>query len=94
MKNKFLNILKIISKELIENRISMDEAIMKISSMEIDLLGLQNDIIDLEQLGTINDEEIDMLKAFISYVMIKDDVMEREDIYTIVFGRGRRITWH
>ncbi len=93
MHRKLMTILKIIAQEIIENGVSMDDVLKNMKISEIDLIGLQNDIMDLEESEAISDEELDLLKAFITYIMVKDTHMEREDIYSIVFGKGRRITW-
>ncbi len=91
---KFLTILKLITNEIVERRMSLDDVIERVAISEIDIISLQDDIWELEKLDTVSEEEIDMLKAFISYIMIKDTNMEREDIYSIIFGRGKRILWH
>jgi len=90
---KFMTILRIISQEIIENRLSMNDVLQTMDFKEIDLTSLQNDLRNLEEFEAISYEELDLLKAFITYIMMKDTLMEREDIYSIVFGKGRRITW-
>jgi len=34
------------------------------------------------------------LKALLVYILIRDSAYEKEDIFSFVFGSGRRILWH
>ena len=49
---------------------------------------LKRDFIYLEE------EEIDEVKALLVYILMKDSLLDSEDIYSSIFGGGKRITWH
>jgi hypothetical protein len=42
----------------------------------------------------LEEEEIDEVKALLVYILMKDSLLDREDIYSSIFGGGKRITWH
>jgi hypothetical protein len=42
----------------------------------------------------LEEEELDEIKALLVYILMKDSPLDREDIYTSIFGEGKRITWH
>ncbi|MBF0344077.1 MAG: hypothetical protein HQL06_07585 [Nitrospirae bacterium] len=94
MQRKFMTILKIIASEIVANDLDFDELNIKMNIKDYDLSGLNEDLRDLESLDILSEEDIDTLKAFLSYVVVKDTYMDSDDIYTIIFGKGKRILWH
>ncbi len=94
MFRKFRTILQMIARELIEENLSMDEAVSKFRAYDFNITELNNDLRELERLNITNDEEIDALKALLSYLMVKNTDMDIDDIYITIFGNEERITWH
>ncbi|MBF0539157.1 MAG: hypothetical protein HQL03_12990 [Nitrospirae bacterium] len=94
MQKKFMTILRIIAKEIVGSDLNFDDVNIKMNIRDYDLACLGDDLRDLESLDILSEEDIDTLKAFLSYVVVKDTYMDSEDIYTIIFGKGKRILWH
>ena len=42
----------------------------------------------------LEEEEIDEVKALLVYILMKESLLDSEDIYSSIFGGGKRITWH
>ncbi len=92
MKSKFMSLLEFIAFEMVENDLSIDEAILRM-----------NDQITPAQLGdtgkpcdvtVLKDKDLDVIKTFITYLLIEGAHLDSEDIYAIIFGNGKRILWN
>jgi hypothetical protein len=42
----------------------------------------------------MDDEELDAIRSLLIYILMKDTHLEKEEIYTYIFGEGKRILWH
>lgn len=42
----------------------------------------------------MEDDELDTIKAFLAFTLMKTTPLEDEEIYTYVFGEGKRILWN
>lgn len=42
----------------------------------------------------MEEDELDTIKAFLAYTLMKATPLEEEDIYTYVFGEGKKILWN
>ena len=42
----------------------------------------------------LDDEELDAIRSLLIYILMKDTHLEKEEIYTYIFGEGKRILWH
>ncbi|MBF0607767.1 MAG: hypothetical protein SFH39_02305 [Candidatus Magnetobacterium sp. LHC-1] len=94
MQKKFMTILRIIAKEIVGSDVNFDDVNIRMNIREYDLSSLSEDLRDLESMDILSEEDIDTLKAFLSYVVVKDTYLDSDDIYTVIFGKGKRITWH
>ncbi|KJU84911.1 hypothetical protein MBAV_002895 [Candidatus Magnetobacterium bavaricum] len=94
MQKKFMTILRIIAKEIVGSDLNFDEVNIRMNIRDYDLAGLSDDLRDLESMDILSEDDIDTLKAFLSYVVAKDTYIDSDDIYTIIFGKGKRIIWH
>jgi hypothetical protein len=92
--NKFIDILRILAKELIENGYDADDVLKKIRGFDIDFLTVKEEPLTLELSKYIDDLELDTIKALLSYILMKETEIETEDIYAFIFGKGRKITWN
>lgn len=94
MSKKLLKILQLIGKDLKEIEFYSDEIFDTISDEEPDLVDIGEELSVIETSGKLNDEELDILKSLLVYLLIRKSPMEKEDIYSFVFGEGRRILWN
>lgn len=45
-------------------------------------------------LGSMSTEELDRLREVLVYILVEDSVLDFDEVYSLVFGNGRTITWH
>ena len=43
---------------------------------------------------SLKDEELDAVRSLLIYILMKNTHLDTEDIYTYIFGEGKRILWH
>ncbi|WP_420265968.1 hypothetical protein [Candidatus Magnetominusculus dajiuhuensis] len=94
MYKRFVTLLRIIANEIISSDMNFDESKIKMAIDEYNITDLYDDLSNLEGLDIMSDEDIDTLKAFLAYVVSKDTYMDRDDVYSLIFGNGKRISWH
>lgn len=94
MTKKFIDILRLLARDLIEKGYDADDALKKISILDIDFLMVKEEIMTMEMSQYIDDAELDTIKALLSYILMKETEMDTEEIYAFVFGKGRQITWN
>ncbi len=46
------------------------------------------------ELFYLDDDELDAIRAMLVYILMKNTPLDREDIYTYIFGEGKRILWN
>lgn len=91
---KFITILKYIASEIIEHNDDFPDTLTTMGLMESDFPELDGDMLDLDEYSLLSDEELDDLKSLLAYIIVRDTRVDWEEVYTLVFGRGRRIQWH
>jgi hypothetical protein len=42
----------------------------------------------------LDEDELDTVKAFLAYTLMKNTPLDKEDIYTYIFGEGKKILWN
>jgi len=47
-----------------------------------------------DELFYLDDDELDAIRAMLVYILMKNTPLDREDIYTCIFGEGKRILWN
>ena len=47
-----------------------------------------------EDMPALDEEEVDAIKAFLVRTLMKNTSLDREDIYSFIYGDGRRILWN
>ncbi|GAB4423998.1 MAG: hypothetical protein OHK0032_18770 [Thermodesulfovibrionales bacterium] len=47
-----------------------------------------------DELFYLDDDELDAIRAMLVYMLMKNTPLDREDIYTYIFGGGKRILWN
>ncbi|RMG73947.1 MAG: hypothetical protein D6710_02400 [Nitrospirae bacterium] len=93
MYKRFLELIKLLSDDLELKESDMDELLLQINAKGIDLHRLNEELGMLEGSAQIEPEEVDFLKSVLVYLFMKNTDIDIEDIYAIVYGKGKRITW-
>ncbi len=94
MSKKLIKILKMITQDLKETEFYSEEILNTIQYDEPDLIDIGEELAAIESSEGLDDDELDILKSLLVYIIIKKSSYEREDIYSLVFGGGKRIIWH
>ena len=42
----------------------------------------------------LDDEELDAIRSLLIYILMKNTHLDKDEIYTYIFGEGKRILWH
>ncbi len=90
---KLIKILKMITRDLKETEFYSEEILNTVQYDDPDLADIGEELAALESSESLDDDELDILKSLLVYIMMKKSSYEKEDIYSLVFGGGRRITW-
>lgn len=93
MSKKILQILRMITHNIQEGSGRPDEPMPASEYSGEDLFDIGQELDDLEFSDYLDEEELDILKALLVYLLLRDTSFEDEDIYSFVFGKGRKITW-
>jgi len=91
---KLLRILRMISTEVDDIEIDSERLLESVDYEEEDLTDIWEELENLEVSEQVDEIELDILKALLVYILIRDSAYEKEDIFSFVFGSGRRILWH
>ena len=94
MSKKLLQILKMITKDLKDVEFYSEEMLNTFSYDEQDLLDMGEELAEIETEKGMNDDELDILKSLLVYILLRKSSFEKEDIYSLVFGGGRKIIWN
>ena len=94
MARRFIDVLRVLAKDLIEKGYNADEAFKKINTFDIDFLTVKEELTMMEMARFIDEAELDTIKALLTYILMKDTDLEAEEIYAFVFGHGRQIIWN
>lgn len=94
MAKKLLKILKMITKDLSDTEFYSEEMLDTIYYDEPDLFDIGEELAELESSDGLEENELDVLKSLLVYILIRKSPFEKDDIYSIVFGGGRRILWN
>lgn len=93
MSKKLIKILKMITRDLKETEFYSEEILNTVQYDDPDLVDIGEELAALESSESLDDDELDILKSLLVYIMLKKSSYEKEDIYSLVFGGGRRIIW-
>jgi hypothetical protein len=89
-----MDVLMALAREIVENDMKIEDAIVRIDDSKLDLYHIEEDLRVVESSSLINEEEVDALKSLLVYIFMKNSEFEPEDIYAMVFGAGRSILWN
>lgn len=94
MAKKLINILRVLAREFADMGYDADDALKKISIIDIDFLTLKDELSALELSKHIDDAELDTIRTLLTYILIKETELDIDDIYAFIFGNGRHIIWN
>jgi hypothetical protein len=91
---KLLRILRMISTDMDDIEIDSERLLEGVDYEEEDLTEIWEELEDLEASEQLDELELDILKSLLVYILIRDSAYEKEDIFSFIFGSGRRIVWN
>ena len=94
MSKKLLKILKMISRDLRDKEFVSGEMPEALDYDESDIIDISEELENLEFYDYLEDDELDILKGLIAYILMKDSSYEKEEILSLIFAGGRRIVWN
>lgn len=47
-----------------------------------------------DEWGHLDEEELDAVKALLVSLLMNNTPLDRDEIYSYIFGEGKRIIWH
>lgn len=94
MSKKILQILKMITEKMQGNSEYAEELMHTLNFEGEDLSDIGDELDNLEFSRYLDDEELDILKALLVYLLLQETPYGEEDIYSFVFGKGKKIVWN
>jgi hypothetical protein len=94
LSKKLFKFLDEIAKGLGDMQYDPDEIIEAVNYIESDDFGLTQEVKENEGYDAFEDDVLDILRAVLVYILIKDVTYEKEDAFSLVFGGGKRILWN
>ncbi len=94
MSKKLIKMLKMITRDLKDAEFFSEEILDNINYEEPDLVDISEELSALESSGSLDDDELDILKSLLVYILLKKSSFEKEEIYSLVFGGGKRVIWN
>lgn len=94
MSKKILDLLKMISKNIKASENYSEELLNIVAYDEADLLDINEELENLEASRNVNEDELDILRALLVYLLLRDTSYGKEEIYSLIFGKGKRIIWN
>jgi hypothetical protein len=83
-----------ISTETDDIEIDSEKLLGNVDYEEEDLAEIWEELEELEMTAQVDEVELDILRALLVYILIRDSSYEKEDIFSFIFGGGRRILWN
>jgi len=91
---KFIDLLRLITEELDVRDGDIEELLLQVNAKDVNLYQVNEELKVLERSSVIEPEESDLIKSVLVYLFMKNTDLEVEDIYALVYGNGKKITWH
>lgn len=90
---KLFDFLRALARQLIDNDYN-DEILKNFSLFDIDLYQIKEELNFIEGNELFEVEEIDMVKALLVYLLMRETDLPNDDIYSFVFSKGKQIVWN
>ncbi|MDA8105113.1 MAG: hypothetical protein M0Z67_09335 [Nitrospiraceae bacterium] len=94
MSKKLIKMLKMITRDLKDAEFYSEEILDNINYDEPDLVDISEELAALESSESLDEDELDILKSLLVYILLKKSSFEKEEIYSLVFGGGKRVVWN
>lgn len=94
MYKRFIKFIKLITDELLNRGYDFEDAIVKLDNPNINLYRVNEELDILERSRMIGQDDADAVRSVLIYLFIKNTDLELEEVYTLVFGNGKKIVWH
>jgi hypothetical protein len=83
-----------ITKDLKDKEFVSEEMLETLDYDESDIMDIGEELENLEFYDYLEDDELDILRGLIAYILMKDSSYEKEEILSLIFAGGRRIVWN
>ena len=83
-----------ITKDLKDKEFVSEEMLETLDYDESDIMDIGEELENLEFYDYLEDDELDILRGLIAYILMKDSSYEKEEILSLIFTGGRRIVWN
>lgn len=93
MTKKLFKMLTMMTRDIKDSEFFSDDIFETIGYEEPDIYDISDELTMLETSGNMDEIELDVLKSLLVFILMRKSGMEKEDIYSFVFGGGRRIIW-
>lgn len=90
---KLLDFLRVLARQLIDNDYN-DETLKDFSLFDIDLHQVKEELNFIEGSELLDREEIDMIRALLAYLLMRETDLHEDDIYSFIFSKGKQIVWN
>jgi len=90
---KLLDFLRVLARQLIDNDYN-EETLKDFSLLDIDLHQIKEELNFIEGSELLDREEIDMIRALLVYLLMRETDLPEDDIYSFIFSKGKQIVWN
>jgi len=94
LSKKLLKILKMISKDLKEKEFLSGELFDADDYNGPDLMNIGEELENLELYDYLEDDELDILRGLVAYLLMKESSFDRDEIMSLIFSGGKKIVWN
>ncbi len=94
MYRKFIDLLTMITDEILDGESDMEDAIKRIRERDINLFSVNDELKTLEKSSLIGEEEADAVRSVLVFLFARETDLDLEEIYALVFGGGKKLVWH
>lgn len=90
---KLFDFLRVLARQLIDNDYN-DDALSDFSLFDIDWHQVKEELNFIEGTELLDTEEIDMIRALLVYLLMRETDLHEDDIYGFIFSKGKQIIWN
>ena len=96
MTRKILELLRMLSldRKEIEIEIVPEDIFEAIDYEDPDIEQISEELREIEGSQRFSEHELDILKAVLVYILMREGSYDKEDVFSLIFGDSRRIAWH
>ncbi len=96
MTQKLLELLRLLTVDSKDGEfdLSVDDLLSTIDCEPTNLADVREELLGIERSNRVTGNELDILKALLVYILIRDGSYDQEEVFSVIFGNGKRIIWH